>query len=379
MKSSTRTPLIHRIAIGVLFFLLGLCFSSWASRIPTIRQNLVLSDTQLGLVLFALPLGSFLSLTMSGWLINKIGSKKIVLSTLFFYGILLVTIGASKDVFQLICILFAFGWVGNTVNIAVNTQALGVQQLYGRSIMASFHGLWSLAGFTGAAIGSLMIARGISPLTHFSMVAIFILAAILISAPYTLAQDSGQRERQPFFVPPTKALLSLGVIAFCTMICEGAMFDWSGIYFQKVVSVKPSLIGAGYSGFMSTMAAGRFIADRFSHRFGVKFTLQCSGVLIAMGLLTAVVFPFFLSALCGFLLVGFGVCSVVPLVYTLAGKSTVMSSGAALATVSTIGFLGFLLGPPLIGLIAGAFTLRASFLLIALMGLCVTFVSSKVL
>ena len=163
------------------------------------------------------------------------------------------------------------------------------------------------------------------------------------------------------------------------MMCEGAMFDWSGIYFQKVVHAKASLVGAGYASFMSTMAAGRFIADWFNNRFGLKFTLQASGILIAIGLLIAVIFPYFGTAIAGFLLVGFGVCSVIPMIYSVAGKSKTLSAGVALATVSTIGFLGFLLGPPVIGLLAGLFSLKASFILIACMGLSVTFISSKVL
>jgi MFS family permease len=155
------------------------------------------------------------------------------------------------------------------------------------------------------------------------------------------------------------------------------MFDWSVIYFKKVVLAQNAWMGAGYTAFMLTMATGRFIADWFAHRFGLKRTLQISGMLTATGLLTAVLFPYLLSALIGFLLVGFGVSSVVPLVYSAAGKSKTMSPGVALAAVSTIGFMGFLIGPPIIGFIAGIASLRASFTLIAAMGICVTIVSTK--
>jgi MFS family permease len=161
------------------------------------------------------------------------------------------------------------------------------------------------------------------------------------------------------------------------MICEGAMFDWSVIYFKKVVLAPTAMVGLGFTTFMFTMAGGRFIADWFAHKFGLKRTLQVSGTLTAVGLLIAVAFPYIYTAMAGFLLVGAGVSSVVPMVFSAAGKSKTMLPGVALAAVSTIGFLGFLVGPPIIGFIAGIATLRASFVLIALMGVSVVVVSTK--
>ena len=368
--------LAHRIAVAALFFLLGLCFASWASRIPTIRQQLHLSETQLGLVLFALPCGSILSLPLSGWLIDKIGSKKVVIGALLIYGVVLVSIGAAQSIIALLLCLFVFGLIGNMVNIAVNTQAVGVEALYQRSIMASLHGLWSLAGFTGAAVGTVMMGWSIAPFYHFLIILSVVFVITIPAARFALKRDYNRRSGQAIFAWPDKSLVHLGFIAFCSMICEGAMFDWSGIYFEKVVGVEKGLIGAGYTAFMCTMATGRFLADGFVNRFGLKFTLQCSGALTAAGLLIAVCFPYFFPSIVGFLLVGFGVSSVVPLVYSAAGKSKMLSAGMALAAVSTIGFLGFLLGPPLIGLIAGATSLRISFCLVALMGLCVSLLAS---
>ncbi|MBD0368071.1 MAG: MFS transporter [Flavisolibacter sp.] len=368
--------LVHRIAVAALFFLLGLCFASWASRIPTIRQQLGLTETLLGLVLFALPVGSLLSLALSGWLIDKWGSKRVVITALLLYSVVLFSIGLASSVFGLVIILFFFGMLGNTVNIAVNTQAVGVEKLYGRSIMASFHGLWSLAGFTGAAIGTLMMGKSISPFYHFLFILGFVFLITAVAAKFTLPVDEKHSSNQALFVWPDKSLVYLGIISFCAMMCEGAMFDWSGIYFEKVIGAEKGWIGAGYTGFMCTMATGRFIADSVVNRFGLKATLQGSGILIATGLLLAVAYPSFLPSLVGFLLVGFGVSSIVPLVYSAAGKSKTFSAGRALAAVSTIGFFGFLLGPPMIGLIAGASSLRISFSVIAFMGLCVCLLAS---
>ncbi|MFD0793294.1 MFS transporter [Mucilaginibacter litoreus] len=364
-----------RAAVGIMFFMAGICFASWASRIATIQQNLGLSDAALGGVLFALPVGLMCSLPFSGWIITRIGSRNLLITAVVTYGCALVFLGMSQNTFQLICCLLLFGFSSNAVNISVNTQAVAAEELYQRPIMASFHGLWSLAGFAGAAIGTFMIGKQIIPLHHFALIWVLIVIATLFSSKY-LKKDK-PTESGPVFVMPDRSLIKLGIIAFCSMICEGAMFDWSVIYFKKVVLAQSAWMGAGYTAFMLTMATGRFIADWFAHRFGLKRTLQLSGLLTASGLMIAVLFPYLLSAMFGFLLVGFGVSSVVPLVYSAAGKSKTMSPGVALAAVSTISFMGFLFGPPVIGFIAGIATLRASFTLIALMGICVTIFSTK--
>ncbi len=183
---------------------------------------------------------------------------------------------------------------------------------------------------------------------------------------------------QPIFAKPDRVLLKLGLIAFFCLVCEGTMFDWSGVYFEKVVQAPKELITLGYVAFMSTMAGGRFAGDWLANRLGKKTMLQVSGIVIAIGLLIAVIFPAIIPATIGFLFVGIGVSSVVPLVYGAAGRSTTMSAGVALASVSTIGFLGFLVGPPLIGFIAQGFGLRWSFAGIALLGFCTTLLASSV-
>jgi MFS family permease len=365
-----------RIAVGCMFFMAGLCFASWASRIATIQQTLGLTDAALGAVLFALPVGLMASLPFAGYVIGKTGSRNLLIVALIVYGIALIGLGSAQSVVQLIICLLCFGFASNTVNISVNTQAVAAERLYDKPIMASFHGLWSLAGFTGAGIGTFMIGKGVIPQQHFIIILVVIIAGVIYSSRY-LNNDKGAADQGPVFVMPDRSLIKLGIIAFCSMMCEGAMFDWSVIYFKKVVLAQNAWIGAGYTAFMLTMASGRFIADWFAHRFGLKRTLQVSGSLTTIGLLIAVLFPYLPSAIGGFLLVGFGVSSVVPMIYSVAGKSKTMSPGVALAAVSTIGFIGFLIGPPVIGFIAGVSSLRASFTLIACMGLSVVVLSTK--
>jgi MFS family permease len=369
----------YRIAVGVLFFLQGLSFASWASRIPSIQQSLQLSESELGMVLFALPVGSMASLPFSGYIVSRFGSRTIFSVALSLYAIILVLLGVAATKWQLVGVLLCFGVAGNISNISINTQAVGVEVIYQRSVMASFHGMWSVAGFTAAAIGSYMIGNGILPYEHFLMMLCIILLTLALTYRFTLKEDlHAGAAPQRLFIRPGKHLLNLGLITFCSMICEGAMFDWSGIYFQKVVGAQKAWIGAGYTTFMCTMATGRFVADWAATRFGLRRTLQVSGLLTACGLLIAVIFPTLLFALIGFFLVGFGVSSIVPLVYSAAGRSKVMSAGMALAAVSSVGFLGFLFGPPLIGLLAGISSLRLSFTFIAFMGICITLVASKI-
>ncbi len=369
----------HRIAVGVLFFLQGICFASWASRIPSIQQSLGLSESQLGVILFALPVGSMISLPFSGYIVSRFGSRLVVTTALVLYALILLLIGMAANRWQLMGVLLLFGIVGNLSNISVNTQAVGVEAIYQRSVMASFHGMWSVAGFTAAAIGAYMIGNGVIPYEHFLIILAVMLLTLVLTFRHALKEDvNSGNTSQKFFVKPDRPLLNLGLITFCSMICEGAMFDWSGIYFQKVVLAEKAWIGAGYTIFMCTMATGRFIADWFSTRFGLQRTLQVSGLLTASGLAISVLFPTLVPALIGFFLVGFGVSSIVPLVYSAAGRSKTMPAGMALAAVSSIGFLGFLFGPPLIGLLADVSSLRLSFAFIALMGLCVTAVSSMV-
>ncbi len=377
---SLPTQRFYRIGVSIFFFIQGLTFASWASRIPDIKNKLHLSDGALGGVLFALPAGQLTAMALSGYLVSKYGSKLMVHIAAVLYPAILLALASVNSSWQLIAALFAFGICGNLSNIAVNTQGVGVERLYGRSIMASFHGLWSLAGFTGGLISTVMVANSIPPFTHFIFIDIITLLLLVSARNIILPRDThkASKETTRIFVKPDRYIVILGMIAFACMICEGTMFDWSGIYFENIVQAPQSLTRLGYVAFMCTMAGGRFAADWFVTRYGVNFILRMSGIVIFTGMMLAVIFPGIITATFGFLLVGVGVSSVVPMVYSLAGKSKKMLPGVALAAVSSISFLGFLIGPPVIGFIAQASSLRWSFALIALLGLGTTLLSGRV-
>ena len=369
-----------RIAVALFYFCLGLCFASWASRIPDIKTALHLSDAAFGSILFALPVGQFLMMTFSGKLVTHYGSRKMLLFALPIYTICLSNIGLVAHGWQLAIALFLFGISGNLCNISMNTQGVAAEKLYNRSIMASFHGGWSLAGFTGALIGLAMINLKVHPYTHFWIVILIVWTIVWLNNQYLVPfQSTSDQEapRRKFFTKPDSTLLQLGIIGFCSMASEGAMFDWSGIYFKDVVKAPSSLVILGYTSFMIMMALGRFIADRLIARFGRKHLLQVSGVMISSGLFISVLFPYLVSSTLGFMMVGLGVSSIVPTVYSTAGKNVKVAPGIALATVSSVSFLGFLMGPPLIGYISAAAGLRYSFAVIGVFGLCITFFVSK--
>jgi MFS family permease len=221
-----------------------------------------------------------------------------------------------------------------------------------------------------------MVAWHVEPWQHFILTAILGLLLAYAFSSGIIASAGGSTPSQTF-VLPDKRILKFGLIAFCCLVCEGSMFDWSGVYFNKVVAAPAEKATIGYTAFMASMAAGRFIADRMVWSLGARRVLIGSGILIFAGLSLAVLFPTLLSATLGFALVGFGVSSVVPIVYSMAGRSTHMHPSQALAAVSTVGFAGFLFGPPFIGLVAEATSLKWSFALVACFGLCTSILSAS--
>ena len=374
---SKETPLpfpksFYRLAVASFFFLQGLVFASWASRIPDIKQALDLNEAQLGGVLFAIPVGQMSAMALSGYLVSRFGSHRMLLLAALLYSGTLMALGFISETWQLFAMLVFFGVAANLHNISVNTQAVGVERLYRRSIMAAFHGLWSLAGFIGGIIGALFAAFSVSTRVHFSFIFAVCMGIAAIMFRLTLPRDRARSTAPGHKRPKGKIdpyVVLLGLIAFGCMASEGTMYDWSAVYYEAIIKPSPELIRLGYIAYMCTMVCGRFMADGLVTRFGVIRILQASGALIASGLLISVLLPHVATATFGLALVGFGTASVVPVCYSMAGKSQIMHPSVALAVVSTIGFLGFLLCPPVIGFIAHASSLRHSFALIAVFGL----------
>lgn len=384
MESYTPPAVVHdrnrvRLAVALFYFCQGLAFASWASRIPDIKTALNLSDGQLGSLLFALPLGQLVTMALSGSLVTKFGSKKVLIVAAALYVIALTNLGLATKGWHLGAALFLFGIIGNMCNIAVNTQGVAAENLFDKPIMSSFHGAWSIAGFTGALVGLLMINLHVNPYLHFWIIAGLVWVSIVINNKYLIAGvGPTSTTKRKLFSKPEGALMQLGVIGFCSMATEGAMFDWSGVYFKDIVRAPHALVPLGYASFMIMMASGRFIGDRLIARLGRKTVLQVSGVLISLGMFIAVIFPYIVTAVLAFMLVGLGVATVVPTVYSVAGRNAKVAPGIALAMVSSVSYLGFLMGPPLIGYIAELASLRYSYAVIGVFGVVISMLVAKI-
>lgn len=366
-----------RLAVSLFYFCQGIAFASWASRIPDIKTTLQLSDAQLGTLLFMLPLGQLATMVLSGRLVTTYGSSKVLRLAAPVYVIVLAALGLASEPWHLAVVLLLFGVVGNMCNISVNTQGVAAENVYAKPIMSSFHGAWSIAGFTGALIALVLMNLSIAPFGHFCIVAGIVWITVLLNYKYLVPGKAPKQPKKKLFVKPEGALMQLGVIGFCCMATEGAMFDWSGVYFKEIVHAPPSLVVLGYASFMIMMAVGRFIGDWAIRRLGRRTILQISGVLIFVGMGISVLFPTIIVSTIGFMLVGLGVACVIPTLYSVAGQNEKVPPGIALAMVSSVSYLGFLMGPPLIGYIAELANLQYSYAIVGVIGLMVSVLVSK--
>lgn len=368
----------HRTATIVYFFLSGFGYSTWASRIPGIQQQLHINEAQLGTALLASPIGVLVTVPFTSNLLNRYSSKSIMIFGAVFYNLMLALLAFTTQLWQLWIVLFAFGSSRNLLNLSMNAQGVEVQRLYENSIITSFHAVWSMAGFAGAAVGYLFVLFNLPLSVHLISVSVALLVLSIAFYPNTYYTRQHVPQRKKLFVWPHKDLIVFAMIAFASMACENVMYDWSGIYFRKAVLAPKATATAAFVLYMICMTTGRFFGDKIVPKLGVVNILRYSGIFICTGLLTASLFPYIITAAIGFVLIGFGVSCIIPLVFSLAGKSTTMSSGTAIASVSTISYFGFLAVPPGVGFIAQAIGLRWSFGIVSIFGAAIVLLVSMI-
>ncbi|WP_460924266.1 MFS transporter [Pontibacter brevis] len=356
----------QRVALSAFFFLSGFSFSSWAARIPTIKSTFDFNEAELGTILLAMPISSLIGLPFSGWLLTKFDSRVPLSFGFVLHAVCLSLISFATTTVTLVMAICLFAFSMRILNIAMNTQAITLQKQYNRKINGSFHGLWSTGGIVGVGFTTLLVALGISITPHLVSVTIFTILATLFASRFLLRNDRSTSGNKLAFGKPDPYILYLGLLVFFAAICEGGMFDWSGIYFQEVVQV--DIFTSGYLIFMATMALARFLSDRIIERIGMPATYVMSAVFIFSGIALAILFPSFWPAMVGFSLVGFGTAAVIPMTFTLAGASKKYSPGMAISIIATYGMVGMLIGPPMIGYLAHAFNLRVSFIAFACAG-----------
>lgn len=345
----------------------GFTFSTWASRIPTIKTTFNFNEAELGSVLLALPIGSLIGLPISGWLVSRFNSRIPLAVGYGLNTMSLVLIGFAANIYTLIGSVVLFAFTTRIFNISVNTQAITLQKQYDRKIMGSFHGFWSTGGIAGILFSTLLLSLNVDVHVHFIIVGTVALLITCYSFQFLLQGDRSETGNKIVLSKPDPYILYLGLVVLFSAICEGGMFDWSGIYFQEVIKVK--IFTYGYLIFMTFMALSRFISDLIIERIGMPAAYIMSAAFIITGISLAIIFPYFWTAMVGFSLVGFGTAAVVPMSYALAGASKKYSPGMAISIIATYTITGMLLGPPLIGYLAHAFNLRISFIVFGFCGL----------
>ncbi len=365
-----------RIAITVVFFADGLLIGSWAARIPAVQDKAELTNTQLGLALFAMSLGALVAMPIAGWLGERIGSRLLVIAALIGGGASLFLASLAGGLGGLAAALAAFGASFGAINVSANAQGLALERQYGRSILSSFHASFSAGGLAGAGLGAMAAGAGISPRVHFGALAL-LLSAVSITAGRWLLHLDGAARAAParILIRPRGILLLLGVAAFFTMLAEGAAADWSAVYLSDSLGATAAVAALGYAGFSLAMAASRAVGDRLNGRFGPVALVRGGGLIAATGLTLALVVGSTPAALVGFTAMGAGLGVVVPVLFRTAGSTAGVPSGMGVAAVSTIGWLGFLAGPPVIGFVAGAVGLRNALAIVVLATIMVAVLS----
>ena len=357
----------QRIALSTYFFMSGLCFSSWASRIPTIKEFFNLNDAQLGTILIAMPISALAGTVTSVWMVSKFNNREPLLVSFIVFASALIGVAFAKTTFFLVIMLCLFAISMRILNIAMNAQTISLQKKFKKNIIGSFHGIWSFGGVTGVLFSTAMVKTNSSIQTHFIIIGVLILISNVIAYKYSLADDRSSTGNKLIFGKPNVFILYLGLLIFFAAICEGGMYDWSGVYFKDVV--KEDVFTYGYLLFMTCMAISRLFIDRLLDVLGMPIMYIISAILIIIGILTAILFPNFWTALIGFCLVGIGVSPIFPMTYMLAGKSKKYSPGMAISIIGTYSTVGMFIGPPLIGYLSHAFGLKNAFLTLAFCGI----------
>jgi len=364
----------YRIAVKASFFINGFVYANWVARLTRIQEIYHADNGDIGLVLLVMSLGAVVAMPFTGWVIIKNGSRRITLAAVVLYSAIVAFIPLIPNIYALGALYFCMGVVTGMLDVAMNAQAVMVEQLYKKPIMTSFHAFFSIGMALGAWNGALLTELHVDLFDHFLMVAaasllvtVWIGRNLIHDKPDPHAHADG-----PLFRLPNAALLGMGIIAFCCMLGEGAMSDWSVNYMENIVKSSKTLAPIALSAFATAMTVGRIFGDAVRARLGDKKLIVYGGLFSTAGLLLTLVLPYANVAITGFFLVGLGLSTIVPIAYSIAGNTRSLPSGVGLAMVTTVGYSGFLFGPPIIGFLADASSLRFSLMVVVLLFVIMT-------
>ncbi|WP_343214326.1 MFS transporter [Dyella sp. ASV21] len=351
-----------RRATRVIFLVAGLGVSAWAPMVPYAKARLGLDDAQLGLALLVFGAASMVSMPFVGWLSHWLGNRLLIVASGLLMCVALPLLAWVPSAAALTATLFYFGVMLGTVDVAMNAHAVDVERLDGGRLMSGFHGLFSVGGLAGALLMSGMLALGM-PLVGAAGSLAVLLVLLVVWLRGDLLDDApaaSQGKKAPLGMPHALAWL-LGLLCFVSFLAEGAMLDWSAVFMRDNRGVSPASAGLGYAFFSVAMAVGRFAGDRLISRRGAAWAVRCGALLAATGFLLAAWVPSMWVALVGFVLIGLGASNIVPVLFSAAGRLPGTSPAVAIATATTLGYAGLLLGPALIGFVAHASSLPIAF------------------
>lgn len=350
------------LAVGLVFSSDSLLFGSWVSHIPYVKAKLLLSDAELGLTLFAMPVGLLIMNPLTGFIIARLGEARSC-----FWAAIGLTLAVcipinAPNTYVMASGLFLAGLSGALINVAMNTSATNLERSQGIVIMSSCHGMWSLGGLFGSGITGAVIALHVAPPVHMAVMAAlililtFVLQPLLKQIPSSSQTEMGEKAGSSF-VRPNQNLLLMILIGLALAMGEGLAFDWSAVYLRETLRASAQIAALGFASFSLTMTGFRFLGDAILPKIGATRWLQIGGVLGAFGILVAIVFPFPLTALIGFGLLGAGCSLGAPVLYSASLRVPGIPPAAGLATFATFSFVGFLAGPPVIGFVSEGFGL----------------------
>jgi predicted MFS family arabinose efflux permease len=338
-----------RAGVAAVFFLNGFGWGNWVPRIAEIQTKLGASDGQLGLALFMAAVGALIAMPLGGAAAHRHGSRTATAVTVACYGLSLPLLALAPDLIGLGLALLAVGAASGALDVSMNAQGVAVEKRYWRPIMSSLHGMFSLGAMAGAGTTGLIAALGLPLLPHFAAVCGVLLLVSMVACRPMLSAAAERGAAGPGFARPSLGILLPGVVALAALLSEGAMADWSAVYLSGSLGAGTSTAAAAFGAFSMTMAAGRFTGDHLVARLGGDLVVRAGGALAAVGLGLSLMIGEAIIAVIGFALVGAGLSCVFPVVLSSAARTPELAPSAAIAAVCTVGYFGFLLGPPAIG------------------------------
>ena len=364
-------PARARTGTSLTFLLCGTGFGIWAALIPVVSLRHGIDATTLGLVLLTLAGAGLLAMPVCAAALRRFGAGR---TTAFFalgFGITLAFPLLAPSLPALFAAAFLFGLFNGGLDVAMNAHGSAVETLRARPLMSSFHGFWSIGGLVGAGIGGLLIGLDLTGPSGILLVTLAALALAIVALPRLVEVPEAPAAPPQAFQKPRLAAIGLGLIALLCFVSEGAVIDWSALYLREEGGASPAFASGGFAAFALAMAACRFLGDRVVARVGAVSIVRYGGLLIALGMTLVILAPWPLLAAAGFALLGLGASNIVPVVFGAAGRIPGLPTGAGVATVSAIGYAGFLALPPLLGFLADHLSLRAALAIIPLAGIAI--------